>query len=103
VPDVTAAASANVGPVSLLFERIYSIPMPEAAWFGRTHGEPPNVRITLKKFLLELSCVAVPENEHPELEPLISPLSLIVTVAAAPFSNEPDQLPEISEIDAGMS
>jgi hypothetical protein len=50
--------------------------------------------------LFELSATTVPENEHPELEPLRLPLELMVTVAATLSSNAPVQAPEIAEREA---
>ena len=49
---------------------------------------------------MELSGATVPENEHPELEPLTVPLEMIVTVVAVPSIRLPVQVPEIAESDA---
>jgi hypothetical protein len=49
---------------------------------------------------LELSGATVPENEHPELEPLTPPFELMVTVVVIPSSKVPVQVPAIAEIDA---
>jgi hypothetical protein len=49
--------------------------MPVAVWFGNAQGDAPKVSDTSKKFLFELSAVAFPVNEQPELDPLTVPSS----------------------------
>jgi hypothetical protein len=64
---------------------------------GSEQGLAPNVSDTSKKFLFELSGATVPENEHPELEPLTLPLELMVTVVVIPSSKVPVQVPVMVE------
>jgi hypothetical protein len=63
---------------------------------------PPKVSETSKKFILELSGITVPVNEHPELEPATLPVELMVIFVVIPSSNVPVQVPEIEESDAGV-
>jgi hypothetical protein len=51
---------------------------------------------------LELSGVIVPENVHPESEPLKLPFEPMVTVALVPSIRTPVQVPEIADSDAGV-
>jgi hypothetical protein len=56
----------------------------------------------LKKFLFEESAAAVPDNVHPEAEPVTVPLELMLRVVDVPSNNVPVQLPEICASDAGV-